>query len=1189
MVARKPGAVAGGVAMKTSRRKTSKLKSRKGVTAVRHYHSSAAELRKQLDQRTRERDEAQKHLADALEQQTATAEVLRAISGSPGELQLIFDAILTSATRLCEANFGILALHDGDGVFRGVGRHNLPLMYARRLAERSMESGFRPHPLTNLGRAAATLQVVHTLNYAENPAYKVGDPIAVDAVELGGIRTLVTVPMLKQNTLIGAIIIFRQQVKPFTEKQIALIQNFASQAVIAIENARLFNELRESLQQQTATADVLKVISRSTFDLQVVLDTLVESAARLCEADLAGIHRKMGSSYQQVATHGYSEELKEYIRTSIPMAPGRGTIVARTVLAGEVVHVVDVLADRELTIGEFYRRAGIRTALGVPLLREGRPIGLIFLARQTVRPFTEKQIELATTFADQAVIAIENARLLNELRESLQQQTATAEVLQVISNSSGELKRVFQATLANATKLCEAGYGGMFLCDGDGFRSAALHGDLSAIFMQQWQQGTLFRPHVDIPLVRAVRTRKAVHVIDLREDPAYLTGDPLPVAAVDVAGIRTMIAIPMLKENEAIGAITVYRQEVRPFTDKQIELVNNFAKQAVIAIENTRLLNELRQRTNDLGEALTQQTATSEVLRIIGSSPGELGPVFECMLANAIRLCEAKFGNLFLHEEGIFRAVAVHAAPAAYAESLQRAHLIVVRDNPGIPLARIVATKEVVHILDLSAEQAYLERNPRMLALVDLARARTLLSVPMLKENELIGAIVIYRQEVRPFSEQQIALIVSFASQAVIAIENTRLLNELRESLQQQTATADVLKVISRSAFDLQVVLDTLLNSAIRLCGTARGMIFRYDGQSCRAVAVNNLPPEFLKLWERTPVRASRGTTVGRALLECRAVQIADVRADPDYAFDEAQKMFAFRTVLAVPMLREGIPKGVIALVKTEVEPFSDKQIALVETFADQAAIAIENVRLFDEIQDKSRQLAEASQHKSQFLANMSHELRTPLNAILGYNQLMLNNIYGKTPERMRDVLTRVQSNGKHLLRLINDVLDLSKIEAGQLTLSPADYSIKRVVQNVSAAVEPLVSEKRLGFKIEVPSDLPPGRADERRLTQVLLNLVSNAIKFTEVGEVMIKVSAVNGEFIVSVRDTGPGIDPVDQARIFEEFQQADSSITKKKGGTGLGLSIARRIIEMHGGRIWVESSIGTGATFSFALPVRAG
>jgi signal transduction histidine kinase len=537
---------------------------------------------------------------------------------------------------------------------------------------------------------------------------------------------------------------------------------------------------------------------------------------------------------------------------------------------------------------------------------------------------------------------------------------------------------------------------------------------------------------------------------------------------------------------------------------------------------------------------------------------------------------------LNLDDGNIFRIAAVYNVPPALAATQN----VSFRVHPASGQSEIRRTKQAVHIDDIRAMPPYLERDPRLVALADLGGARTTVAVPMLKEGALLGTITIYRQEVRPFTAKQIELVSNFAKQAVIAIENTRLLNELRESLQQQTATAEVLQTISRTAFDLQRVLETLLENAVRLCGAKHGMIFRYDGECCRAAADYNNPPGLLELWQRTPIRAGRQTATGRALLERRAVQITDAQADPDYAFPEALKLQSFRTVLAVPLLREGVPLGTIAMWKTEVAPFTDRQIELVTTFADQAVIAIENVRLFDEIQDKSRQLAEASQHKSQFLANMSHELRTPLNAILGYTELILDSVYGEMPEKARSVLDRVQRNGRHLLGLINDVLDLSKIEAGQLILSLSDYSLKNVIQTVFSAVEPLAKEKRIRLMIDITPELPQGHGDERRLTQVLLNLVGNAIKFTDIGEVSITGSSADGSFTVAVQDTGPGISTADQAKLFQEFQQADNSITRKKGGTGLGLAISRRIIEMHGGRIWVESSPGHGSTFAFTLPV---
>jgi signal transduction histidine kinase len=667
----------------------------------------------------------------------------------------------------------------------------------------------------------------------------------------------------------------------------------------------------------------------------------------------------------------------------------------------------------------------------------------------------------------------------------------------------------------------------------------------------------------------------------------------LATLAAWVLARRMMVPIRALGEGAARlgGGDLGHRIEVKS-RDEIETLAAGFNQMAAKLQESyAGLEQKVEARTQELARSVDELTASGEILRLIASSPDDLQPMFGTILDHATRLCEAHMGILWMVDGDAARAVAMRGVPSEYA-----AHLKQGPHRPGAEtlIRRIVDSRAAVHIEDARADRAYSSGDPVRRAAVDMGGIRTLAGVPMTRQGEVIGVLCVFRPEVRLFSDKQMGLLATFADQAVIAIENSRLLRELRartdelgESLEYQTATSELLKVISRSTFNLEPVLQSVAETAAEMCHADEAAIFRLEDGAYRWAASVHMRDAYLDAVRAHRFLPGRDTVVGRTALEGRVVQIEDTLADPEYGRKDLVELGGIRTLLGVPLVRDGAMIGVMALTRRHVEAFTDKQIEVLQVFADQAVIAVENVRLFTEIQDKSRQLELASQHKSQFLANMSHELRTPLNAVLGYAELLLDGIYGEVPDKARGVLERVQSNGKHLLGLINDVLDLSKIEAGQLRLSLDAYALGGVVQTVVAATESLANAKGLKLKAVVHDGLPTGVGDERRLAQVFLNLVGNAIKFTDQGGVEISAGLRDGHFDVAVSDTGPGIAPEDQARIFEEFQQVDNTSTRKKGGTGLGLAISRRIVAMHGGALSVESQVGRGSTFRVSLPIK--
>jgi two-component system NtrC family sensor kinase len=975
--------------------------------------------------------------------------------------------------------------------------------------------------------------------------------------------------------------------------------------------ARLTRELNEALERQKATAEVLSAISRSKFELQSILQSVVDTASHLCGADASVIFRLEGGVYRFAAGYSLDPAYIEHERRTA-ISPGPGTVIGRAAMTRQVVRIEDAWTDPLYEQKTAAKISGGRSMIGVPLMREGEPIGAIGLARTRVDPFTQREIELVTTFAEQAVIAIENARLLSELRESLAQQTATADVLKVISRSAFDLNAVWRTLVESACTLCDAPQGLIELLDGDVYR----------LVMQKGYGEAFERYLVENPLRagsssgtgRAAGTGVVSHIPDVLQDPDYRLTE-----GQRLGGYRANLAVPLLREQKVIGVFVLARPTPGPFTPRQIALVQTFADQAVIAIENVRLFDDVQKRTAELTESLEQQTATADVLRVISSSPTDVQPVLDAIVRTAGELCASEYSIAFRLRDGKYHMAASNNAEVEWVKYWSEHPISVDR---GSVVGRSALERRAVHIPDCLTDPEY-----TMHEAARLGKQSSMLGVPLLRDGVPIGVIALLRTSAKPFTERQIELVTTFADQAVIAIENVRLLNELRESLQQQTATADVLKVISRSTFDLETVLQTLVESAARLCDADKGTITRQKGEMFYRAEAYGFSSEFMEYARSVPVVPERGSAHGRVLLEGRVVHIPHIQADPAYTFD-AQRLGDFRTVLCVPMLREGVPIGVLALTRSEVRPFTDKQIELVSTFADQAVIAIENVRLFESVEARTVELARSLEDLrsaqdrlvqteklaslGQLTAGIAHEIKNPLNFVNNFSAVSVELIdelrealggahldsklraeISEIADMLQGNLDKVVQHGKRADSIVKNMLLHSRQGSGEHR--PVDVNAL-VEESLNLAYHGARAEKQ-GFNINLERSFDPaaGEVDlfPQEITRVLLNLISNGFY----AATKRKAEANGGDYEptlaattkslgdkveIRIRDNGTGISPEVKEKLFNPF-----FTTKPAGeGTGLGLSISHDIIvKQHGGSIEVDTQPGAFTEFRIVLP----
>jgi len=1143
---------------------------------------------------------------EALERQTATSDILKVIASSPSDVQPVFEAIAERSNRLLGGlSTAVFSLVDNM-------QHLMAFTPTNPEADAALKSVF-PRPLSEVFWGEAILKG-EIFRIADAEAELETLPAMREIARLRGWRSALIVPLSHNQKSIGLISVTRGEPGPFADHDVQLLRTFADQAVIAIENARLFNETREALERQTATADILKVIASSPSDVQPVFEAIATSANRLIGAFSTAVHRVIDDVVHLAAFTPTNPESDAALKAAFPRHRSE-VPAAGLVENGEPAQIADAESADPHT-RRLGRARGWRSVTFTPLMSQGEFIGFIACTRLETGVLADHHVQLLRTFADQAVIAIENARLFNETREALERQTATADILKVIASSPSDVQPVFEAIATSAKRLIGGFSSTVFrFIDGIAYLKAFTPTTAKA---DEILQSTFPRPVADYQPFQTTQAGDVTQVPDT-EAPSYELKD-----IARARGYRSMVFAPLMNKGESIGMIAVTRVQPGNFTDHHVQLLQTFADQAVIAIENARLFDEVQARTRDLEEALRYQTGSAGILNVIASSPTDVKPVLEAIAESACELCGA-YDALVRLKDGDSLVFGAHHGPLPV-------NLASVPVTETSTAGAAVIARKPIHVHDLLSTDG--DRFPGAQELARVHGERTILSVPLLREGEGIGAIILRRAEVHPFSDRQIALLQTFADQAVIAIQNVKLFDEvqartreLTESLQQQTATADVLKVISRSTFDLKTVLQTLVESAARLCDADTSQITRQkDGVFFRAETYG-FSEEFIKYTTTIPVAPDRGSAIGRALLEGKAAHVPDVLADPEYTFIEARQFADYRAVLAVPLLREGAPIGVIVMTRKEPRPFTEKHIELATTFADQAAIAIGNVQLFDAVQTRTKELARsledlrAAQDRliqteklaslGQLTAGIAHEIKNPLNFVNNFSALsveltdelsavlkqtmLADRIRAEVDEltgTLKDNLGKVVQHGKRADSIVKNMLLHSREGSGEHRQADVNALVD---ESLNLAYHGARAEKP-HFNVTLERDFDPaaGSADvfPQEITRVLLNLISNGFyavtkrKVENAADFEPTVRATTlsrGDHVeIRIRDNGTGIPEHVREKMFNPF-----FTTKPAGeGTGLGLSMSHDIVvKQHGGSIEVATEPGAFTEFRIVLP----